>query len=771
MANHLSFFLICCYLAYYGTSVVPPVEVNIGVILDFSSVAGNMSLTSMNLALSDFYSENPNSSTRLVLHVRDSQGDVAATAAAAFDLLHLRKVQLIIGPQYTKDAQNVLVLAEHGDLLMLSFSTNNDTSLPVTPLPFLTLRTPSDAMLVQARAIADLITTNRPNEVAFIYEDTREYAAFLPHIINEVGALVRVLHRVPISNTATNDRIYADLISLTEMRANVFIMHTTVRLASRLFEIARVAGLLSDGYIWVTTEAITSYIESVVNHSIFDSSLGVLGLRPYIIPSTKVQRFQERWRSKFLKENITRELVRLTAYELWAYDSLWAVAIAINHTTMTKNNKSIHNKEFFESIKRRKFEGISGWFSVVNGGPPVGRDYEILAIEEDKRFGIWTRKEGITWRRSLKALAAAPISGKLRIAIPVSMDPWCSPILEVDRNNGTNQLLNVRGLVFDIFAAVVALLPYNLDYEYVPFVNDQGHRFGDYNELMRQVSLKSYDAAVGDITITSNRMSYVDFTLPYMDSSVSMLVPLTGRKNPWSFLLPWTVDLWVATVVLFVLTGAALWKLEHKTNAAFKGSFTKHLFNILFASFYLPINGSSGDKGLTRDISKIVLIVFTFIIFTLSASYTANLASIFTTEQLKPAVTTIQELIKNQEYVGYLKDSYVKGVLLNMGLKESQLKPYTSVHQYADALNKGSKNGGVAAILDEMPYLNLFSQYYCCNYTISPEFYYKVGGFGFAFPRGSVLAQDFSMAIINLTESGKFSNIQSTWFADSIAPF
>lgn len=85
---------------------------------------------------------------------------------------------------------------------------------------------------------------------------------------------------------------------------------------------------------------------------------------------------------------------------------------------------------------------------------------------------------------------SAPVTGKLRIAIPGSVDPGFSSILQVDRMNGTTHLLYVGGFVIDVFKAAVAELPYGLEYEYVPFVDSQGHHLGDYNELIRQISLK-----------------------------------------------------------------------------------------------------------------------------------------------------------------------------------------------------------------------------------------------------------------------------------------
>lgn len=54
----------------------------VGVILDLKSVVGSMGLSCMSVALSDFYSIHSNYSTRLSLHVRDSQEQAIEAAAA-----------------------------------------------------------------------------------------------------------------------------------------------------------------------------------------------------------------------------------------------------------------------------------------------------------------------------------------------------------------------------------------------------------------------------------------------------------------------------------------------------------------------------------------------------------------------------------------------------------------------------------------------------------------------------------------------------------------
>lgn len=142
------------------------------------------------------------------------------------------------------------------------------------------------------------------------------------------------------------------------------------------------------------------------------------------------------------------------------------------------------------------------------------------------------------------------------------------------------------------------------------------------------------------------------------------------------------------------------------------------------------------------------MIVWVFVVLVLTSSYTANLTSMLTVQQLQPTITDIYDLIKNGEFVGYQDGSFVAGFLENMKFDGSKFRNYSTFEDYDEALSKGSRNGGVAAIVDELPYIRRFLNKYCHKYTmIGPT--YKTSGFGFVSPSTSVLFQTQSSTLFN----------------------
>jgi hypothetical protein len=95
-------------------------------------------------------------------------------------------------------------------------------------------------------------------------------------------------------------------------------------------------------------------------------------------------------------------------------------------------------------------------------------------------------------------------------------------------------------------------------------------------------------------------------------------------------------------------------------------------------------------------------------------------------------VTDLDQLLSNADYIGYHSGSFVHSLLTKQGFGEKRLRPYTKKEEYANALRKGSKNGGVSVIVDEIPYLTPFlsdPQYH--NEFQMVNHIYKTPGFGF----------------------------------------
>ncbi|CDY31759.1 BnaA04g16950D [Brassica napus] len=283
---------------------------------------------------------------------------------------------------------------------------------------------------------------------------------------------------------------------------------------------------------------------------------------------------------------------------------------------------------------------------------------------------------------------------------------------------------------------------------------------------------RKWDAVVGDITITSNRSRYVDFTLPYTESGVSMIVPVRDNKNKnaWVFLKPWSLDLWITTGCFFVLIGFVVWLFEHRVNTDFRGPPHHQIGTSVCFSFSTMV--FAHREKVVSNLARFVVVVWCFVVLVLTQSYTANLTSFLTVQSLQPTVTNVKDLISKGESVGYQEGTFVYDLLRDLNFPESQLKPFGSAEECDDLLSKGTSKGGIAAAFDEVPYLKDIVSEYCSKYAmVEPSFKtagfkpsFKTAGFGFAFPKNSPMTGDISRAILKVTQSKEMSLIENKWF-------
>ncbi|KAL9145100.1 hypothetical protein ABFS82_13G017500 [Erythranthe guttata] len=352
-----------------------------------------------------------------------------------------------------------------------------------------------------------------------------------------------------------------------------------------------------------------------------------------------------------------------------------------------------------------------------------------------------------------------PNNGKpLKIAVPyrISYPEF------VTKDKGP---MGAKGYCIDVFEAAVALLAYPVPHQYILY--GDGLRNPSYNDLVNDVAQNKYDASVGDVTITTNRTRIVDFTQPYMESGLVVVAPVKQSKSsPWAFLMPFTWQMWGVTGIFFLLVGAVVWILEHRTNTEFRGSPRQQLITIFWFSFSTMF--FSHRENTVSTLGRSVLILWLFVVLIINSSYTASLTSILTVQQLSSRIQGIDTLISSSDPIGIQDGSFAYRYLINeLNVAESRLRILKSQDEYLQALEQGPSGGGVAAIVDELPYVELFLASTKCSYsTVGREF--TKTGWGFAFQRDSPLSIDLSTAILQLSENGELQRIHDKWLSHEI---
>ncbi|KAK2649874.1 hypothetical protein Ddye_017363 [Dipteronia dyeriana] len=403
----------------------------------------------------------------------------------------------------------------------------------------------------------------------------------------------------------------------------------------------------------------------------------------------------------------------------------------------------------------------------------------------------------------------------LRIGVPnrASFVDFCT-------ENHTSH--KIQGYCVDIFLEARKLVPYDIPYRFEPF--GDGRSNPPYDELVRMVandtaigcmiinhilvqtrsikrwvsclkpcicreqicwqiifffdcipclSLKLwfqvFDVVVGDIAIVTDRTRTVDFSQPYASSGLVIVAPISNPKSSaWVFVKPFTVELWCVTAAAFVMIAVVIWVLEHRVNDDFRGPPSKQLVTMFMFSFSTLFK--TNQEATVSSMGRFVMVVWLFLLMVITSSYTASLSSILTVQQLSTPITGIDSLIASNLPIGYQVGSFAYSYLMdNLRVTRSRLIPLGSPEEYEKALRQGPSNGGVAAIVDELPYVDLFLAAKP-NFGIIGQPFTR-SGWGFAFQRDSPLAVDMSTAILKLSENGELQRIGKHWFCKPDCPW
>ncbi|KAK3018305.1 hypothetical protein RJ639_002923, partial [Escallonia herrerae] len=248
-------------LCHTQTSQNGSSEFQVGVVLDLDSPVGSTGLTYLSMAHSDFYSAHSNYTTKLVLRVSDSRGNVIDAATSALSLLKDERVDAIIGPQKSEQANFVLDLGERAHVPIISFSATSPSLLPQPPQYFLQTAQSDDT---QVRAIAAIIKSFQWRDIVMIFEDTVYGKGIVPYLANALQDIdARIAYRSVFPLSASDDFILKELYKMMTMQTRVFVVQMSHSLAARLFLNAKKIGMMNKGYAWIMTSGLMDIYTSM----------------------------------------------------------------------------------------------------------------------------------------------------------------------------------------------------------------------------------------------------------------------------------------------------------------------------------------------------------------------------------------------------------------------------------------------------------------------------------------------------------------------------
>ncbi|KAI9116144.1 hypothetical protein K1719_013074 [Acacia pycnantha] len=737
MSSLLLLVLLCLHIAARASMAATDEEnktlIPVGVILDLGSPLGSMVNGSLALALEDYYSVHKDTATKIDLKVKNAfNNDVLDSAVAAWDLVTKENVTAILGPENSEEARYVVDLGVKCDVPVIWFSPSGPSLLPPRTRFFITSNS-SRSHCSQFEAIAAIIKAYNWQSVIPIYEEPQFGDDLIPCLYYALQDMdTQVPYISAIRQNFTDAQITKELEKIKHERTYVFVAHMTVELWSKLVQHAKSAGLVDKGYAWILTQGLSSVLDpKALNIKAKGYMDGALGVRPSLADSNITKRvdFGTRLKSGYNKS--------LSLYGLWAYDTITVLANAVEKARLG-NSDEIRGDLLRNKIMLQNFTGLSGNFN-LGLGQLEPSEVAIYNVQDkgDVIIGLWSHERGlvqydwVVWPGNTNERPR-----KLKIGVPKTH------FTEFAGFSVEGQNVSATGFAVEVFKKVVDVL--SLPYEFVPLNSVSP---SSYDDLLCQIKDKDVDVIIGDITVVASRKDCVDFTMPYLDSRLSIVVMVrsdSDSKNGDIFVEPFRRSIWLSLAAGVAGAAVTVSVIVFEIRKMNEGS-NWHPFFLNPLLIYV-----SGVDILKSRTSKWVMVIVMFALGIAMQVYTAYLSSILSERTMaKPSPwRDLQDIKRNNGSLGYQKDSWVKDLLLDqIKLKDHQLKGLGSLEEYNEALS----NGTVDAIFDETPYLKLFlSKCPSCK-TTGPI--YSTGGFAFAFPKNSILVSNFSAAILNVTQN------------------
>ncbi|XP_071850380.1 glutamate receptor ionotropic, delta-2-like isoform X3 [Apostichopus japonicus] len=651
--------------------------------------------------------------------------------------------------------------------------------------------------------------------------------------------LVR-LFRIDSTDTGSDTSIIRSLHVAKDSGVTNFLVFCNMATSMRLIMQAALFGMTVRDYRWIVTSQewrdvlVSPSHEATINETrkfmrgikFFNGTTGILALcKQNVTIHQHNNNFKEAWLtlnpelSDMFENNKTElgidTLMDINYHGAYMYDAVWALANAI-HDVIKKNRfqepqfascmetfleletpKSRGNRIRRALSKVDDMQGLLGIVRFNESGYNAEYNMDIMSVESRNnvttswRIGTWNSSDNLTllqtpFTKSLRAM------NKTYTIVTIAEAPFVSVD---DTVNGPK----FSGFCIDMLNYIAK----ELDFEYKLYLTPDEKYGGQnldntWNGLVGEVYYGRADMAVAGMIINSHREEVVDFTKPYMNYGVGILMRNPNKKaNPFAFLEPLDITVWGCVSAALVIVGFLIFILDRLSPYSLYGRSggeigydefdLKNSMWFAFASCMqqvsVTLNSKSnwnldmeenpnqgGDSTPISMSGRILSAFWWFFALIITATYTANLAAFLTVTRMENPITSLDDLAR-QSVVVY-------GTIENSSLhrffeQRKEESPYDMMWSQmnkagVDPWVKTAENGynrvktEKYAFFWDAPILDYIKQTECDLMTVGKPFNLK--GYGIATPQDVPYTDDLSMVILKMQEKGIIEEYRKRWF-------
>ncbi|OQR69094.1 glutamate receptor, partial [Tropilaelaps mercedesae] len=302
-----------------------------------------------------------------------------------------------------------------------------------------------------------------------------------------------------------------------------------------------------------------------------------------------------------------------------------------------------------------------------------------------------------------------------------------------------------------------------------------------WNGMIGEVVYGKADLAIADLTITSAREAAVDFTMPFMNTGISILFkkPTQKATSLFGFLSPFSTEVWTYVVgaylgvscVLFLVGRMSPYEWDNPHPCRQNDQVLENSFSLLNSMWFTigSLMQQGSDLAPKAMSTRTVAGIWYFFTLIMISSYTANLAAFLTVEKTVYPVESAEDLAKQTK----IQYGCVKSGSTRAFFKESKIPTFMKMHKfmeerstYVATSTEGKQrvsNGDYAFLMESASIEFLVERN--CNLT-------QIGGlldnkgYGIVTVKNSPFRQVLSSGILQLQEAGKLHSFKEKWWKE-----
>ncbi|XP_071946454.1 glutamate receptor ionotropic, delta-2-like isoform X3 [Antedon mediterranea] len=534
------------------------------------------------------------------------------------------------------------------------------------------------------------------------------------------------------------------------------------------------------------------------------SDTGIMTLlRHEMLIKTEPKEFVEAWRSlhPHLHHDTNQTVITpsplgdIQVTAAYLYDAVRFVATAMDRQVNEswdnpmKNKCLRRKKDIWETGSKimstvRSMKPVPGLTGLINLSKSDENNYvamEILTIQRTSnilssaKVGTWDPVNGVNLTARLFVFKNSfPPNKTLRI-VTIEEAPF---VVKEDTVDGPRH----TGFCIELIKKIAE----DLDFKYQIYdVPDKqyGVKEGDgtWNGLIGEVYYDRADIALAGMIINSDREEVIDFTKPYMNYGVGILMKKPQEQhNVFAFLDPLAWTVWFSILAALFVVGILVYVLDrlspyssYRSNDRSPDVDDFNFRNSMWFAFASCMQ-QGGDNTPISISGRILSAAWWMFALIIIATYTANLAAFLTVTRMENPINSLEDLAYQkkisygtingsslQKYFEKRKHTGIYEIMWSYMNSDEHL-PENSPWVESDKAGYNRVSEGGYAFFWDAPILDYIKQAECDLMTVGKPFNLK--GYGIATAQGSPYRDKMSMAILKLQEDGELEDMRKKWF-------